>query len=412
MTDKTPVKKEMQARINIVDQCKDEVRAAVDEHIAVLAKDSKLRESIVSYSLSAIMSNPSLAQKKVIDNGSLRMAVVDLMNVGLPPNGKVASIVAWGGIAQAMIQYQGMVRLFQTAYPELELHSNVVYEGQEFVPPTVEIVNGTMQTVFKHQSSDPPPRVDKSNPIDAAQVVAAYTYAINKKRKTVEGNICVVYAAELKKLCAKSKGAGGKSPSPAWASFTGEMCIKSAIRRFAKMWSTDGSTPALDNKRLAHAFEIHDKGFDLDITPEQGDKPDPQTFEEQVEKGAALPKPEETETEQTTKPPEQKEPEPVSPQSDVPLDKRPIPEGQEQAGTQAPVEMITNGEAADLKEVLQLTAKSVGITGKSLWNMVSSKFEVESLSGIPKNKLEEIAAYLHKWETEGGNPDEQDDLPF
>lgn len=247
----------------------------ISEHAALMAEDEEGKKQMYAYLCQAARKNGKLLTSNVIKNGSLAASILDLMSVGLPPDGKNAYIVTYGDEAHAGLMYQGAVRLFSAAYPELTLVAEVIYSNDQFTPPRTRIVNGHVETEFSYSKASylPTHRPDAKNPIEQFGIVASICYVMDKKSRRLVGKIEMIDATELKSICLKSRGKNPDEPSPAWKSFPGEQAKKTVIHRFLKTFAADGTTPALVDARLKHLMQMHEKEYDLDVTPPTGPSP-------------------------------------------------------------------------------------------------------------------------------------------
>jgi recombinational DNA repair protein RecT len=218
----------------------NELNADLSRNQALFAKllgcdrpNDPISDRFISTCYHAVWTKPDLLE---VNRDSLLLAFAESAVVGLSlnPTAKEAYIEIRGGQARFRTQYQGLAKLIRRHNDVDFLHVDAVRWGDHFrqiggSEPRIEHVACELGSEPENYDSD-----------DA--VLA--TYAVIKMKGATRAVHEVARRADIMKAQSKSKGKGGKPPSPAWAEWFWRMALKVPLRRLANRVDTSGEIRA------------------------------------------------------------------------------------------------------------------------------------------------------------------------
>ncbi len=189
-------------------------KAFLDARISQLAKwvrGGVRPEALVRFALLDMQQNQKLREctQESIYLGLLACAVCGLEPGALHGH---AYLVPFGGKAQFMAGYKGLIKMARRSHEVIGLTSNIVYERDVF-----DLDLGTSNTL-----------VHKPARGDRGDVIGSYALA-----KLTHGNYEIEWMTS-DDIARIRKVAEGRGKSPAWSQWPDEMARKSSIRRLAK----------------------------------------------------------------------------------------------------------------------------------------------------------------------------------
>lgn len=177
------------------------------EQVALALPKHMTPERFSRIALTAISRTPKLQD---CTQTSLFKCLLDLSAMGLEPDGRNAHLIPYGNEATLVVDYKGLIKLVRNSGDVVSIRAENVCENDEF-----SWENG----IITH-------RVDWLKPRGA--FLAVYAEA---KLKSGEVQTAVLTNEEVESIRKRSRS-GNSGP---WATDTGEMRKKSALRRLCKL---------------------------------------------------------------------------------------------------------------------------------------------------------------------------------
>lgn len=199
---------------------------------------SFLKES--GFALQAISNNPQIMK---CDKASLQQAIVTIALTGLTLNPKLqyCALVPRAGKVVLDIQYQGLHFIMTNQLNAKAIHSDVVYENDEF-----DFLVDQTGTVLKHKPN---------KFIDRGERLGVYAAAYLQNGQCIA---VVLNEKEVRDIKATSQAAGSSySPWSGAETIENEMWKKTAIRR---LWKMMPKTPRMDE--VANSINVDDENFE------------------------------------------------------------------------------------------------------------------------------------------------------
>lgn len=204
-----PARRELTV-LDSIRKSEDEYRAALPAHITP--------EKFMRVAVSAINGNPDLL-KPGVEKRSLLAAVMKAAQDGLVLDGREAALVMFGGKAQYLPMVAGVLKKMRNSGEISTISTGVVYR-KEYESGRFKYVKGDTESL----SHDPILFEEKGEQIGVYAVVTLKDGG--KIREFMD-------QGQLKKIQNTSKT--GNSASGPWKSWYEEMCIKSVLKKVAKL---------------------------------------------------------------------------------------------------------------------------------------------------------------------------------
>jgi recombination protein RecT len=202
--------------------------------VALVLPSHLTPERFLRVALTATRKNPKLLQ---CDQGSFFSSLLDLSQVGLEPDGRLAHLIPYGTECKLIIDYKGLVDLAMRTGKFSKIHADKVCEADLFKYSIGEVVAHEID--FRHDRGD------------------AYAYYAQVVYRDGTRQADCMKLNEVQAIQKRSK-AGGNGP---WITDFHEMGKKTVFRRLSK-WvpmssefrqALDADADTIEEKRFANA---------------------------------------------------------------------------------------------------------------------------------------------------------------